>query len=475
MRLLACLLLMITAEKVLATSIDWSGGYRIEYNEIDRPTLGPDDFKSRKAYGLNYLYLTPKIVASDGINIVSRFDIFSNSISSYRNSQLGSLIGGGLHAGGVPPLARVNGANVDSQNQESSLLRVSQLYLTVNQENAIFIAGRAPVDFGLGITHNAGLGAFDHWYDTQDLVAYRFIVDNISFMPMLAKVSQDDFGQGVTTMDQTFVFEYDNKDNGARAGLYYQIRNSSYGSNDSAIYVPVIPGAASVQSSWSTKTVNLFFGRSWEAFQFKLEASFLTGDTGIVSATAESIKFNAYAIAAEVLWPASEQNKWEFGAKFGTASGDNPSTTGTIEGYQMDRNYDVAMLLFNHRMGRADFLTTNILHRDPALTVGNSADDEAIGNAIYIAPSAKFQWNDKFDLKTTLIYAQLATRPTLSVDSSKDLGTELDIELIYKPRERVIWSNAFGVLQPGDAWKDGASGFDNKTNYGFTSKAAITF
>lgn len=471
MRLLICLIALVSVQKVFATSIDWSGGYRIEYNDIDRPTLGSDDNKKRKTYGLNYLYLNPKIVASDGINIVGRFDVFSNNLNAYKNSQLGSIFGNGLNTDGTTN----NGANVDSQNQDASLLRVSQLYLTVNQENALFLAGRAPLEFGLGITHNAGLNPFDHWYDNRDLVAYRFIVDNVSFMPVLAKVSQESFGQGVITMDQIFVFEYDNKDNGAKAGLFYQVRSSSYGSNDAAVHIPAIPGASAVTSSWSTKTVNLFFGRSWEAFQFKLEASFLTGDTGIISTTNEAIKYNAYAIAGEVLFPAKDQDKWEFGAKFGTASGDNPNTTGTIEGYQMDRNYDVAMLLFNHRMGQRDFLTTNMIHPDASLSVGNSADDEAIGNTIYLAPSARYLWNEKLDLKTTLIYAQLATAPTTSVDASKNLGTELDIELIYKPRERVIWSNGLGVLFPGDAWKDGASNLDNKINYGFSTKAAITF
>lgn len=470
MKLLLSLIAFITVQKSFATSIDWSGGYRIEYNEVDRPTLGSDDQKKRKAYGLNYLYLTPKIVASDGINIVGRFDIFSNNSNAYKNSQLGAVFGGGLNPSGGTD----NGANVDSQNQDASLLRVSQLYMTVNQENALFLAGRSPLDFGLGITHNAGLNPFDHWYDTRDLVAYRFIVDNISFMPVLGKVSQQDFGQGVTTMDQIFVFEYDNKDNGAKAGLFYQIRNSSYGSNDAAVHIPAIPSASAVTSSWSTKTVNLFFGRTWEVFQFKLEASFLTGDTGILSTNNEGIKYNAYAIAGEILFPAKDQDKWEWSAKFGTASGDNPTTTGTIEGYQMDRNYDVAMLLFNHRMGQKDFLTTNIIHPDASLSVGNSADDEAIGNAIYLAPSAKYLWNDKLDWKTTLIYAQMATKP-FSSDSSKELGTELDIELNYKPRERVIWSNQFGVLFPGAAWKDGSTGLDNKVNYGFSTKAAITF
>lgn len=460
------IVILLLASTSHAISLDWTGGYRIEYTEVDRPTLATE--KNRKAYGLNYLYLSPKIIANDGIEVVSRFDVFSSEIDAYKNSQMGSVIGGGLSRTG-----HNNGSNVNSETQESSLLRVSQLYMTVKQENALFIAGRAPVDFGLGITHNAGLGAFDHWYDTQDLVSYRFIVDNVSFMPILSKVAQQDFGQGVTVSDQSFVLEYDNKDTGAKAGVFYQLRNSSRESND--IPLTAINSAASKQGSWSTKTVNLFFGRSWEAFQIKLEASFLTGDTGLVSTANESIKFDAYAVAAEVLFPAQEASKWEWAAKFGVASGDKASTTGVNEGYQMDRNYDVAMLLFNHRMGQADLLTTKIIHPDPSLSVGNSADDEAIGNAMYLAPSVAYKWSEKTDFKTTLIYAQLMSDPTLSSGTSKDLGTELDLELIYKPREKVTWSHQLGVLFPGSAWKDGSSNFDTDLNFGIATKAAITF
>lgn len=468
MRSTLILLTILLSQNLFATSIDWSGGYRIEFTEIDRPTLA--DAKERKAYGLNYLYLNPKIVASDGINIVGRFDIFSSEIDSYKNSQLGSVIGGGLRRAGTN-----NGANVNSQNSEASTLRVSQLYLNVNQEFGSLVAGRAPVEFGLGITHNAGLNPFDHWYDTKDMIAYRFVVDNVSFMPLYGKVAQQDFGQGVTISDQAFVFEYDNKDNKAKAGVFYQIRNSSRESND-ALTAPglTIPGGGLVEGAWNTKTVNLFFGRAWEAFEFKLEASFLTGETGITVA-GENVKFNAYAIAAEVLFPSEDASKWDFSTKFGVSSGDDPKTTGTIEGYQMDRNYDVAMLLFNHRMGQRDFLTTGITHTEAGLTVGNSADDESIGNAVYIAPSLNYKWSEKMDWKTTLIYAQTVVNPTNSVDFKKDLGTELDIELIYKPRERVIWSNQIGVLFPGSAWNDGASGLENKTNYGIATKAAITF
>jgi hypothetical protein len=456
---LISVVILICAVNAKAISIDWTGGYRIEFTDVNSPTLDSNN-PDPKTYGLQYLYLNSKIVASDGINIIGRFDVMGNQTSGYENTQLGSLIGGN----GIGTYPREN-----SQNQQSTGVTVSQLYLNANTEYGSLIAGRAPFEFGMGITHNAGLGPFDHWYDTRDSVAYRFYVDNISFMPMISRVHQKDFGRGVTINDETFVFEYKNKDNGAEAGVIQQTRKSSPESNDGAALVP----GSTATAGWSTKTVNLYLARSWESFKFRMEASFLTGETGLQLA-GENININAYAVAAELLWPALNEEKWEYSLKTGMASGDNPTTT-VYEGYQFDRNYDVAMLLFNHRMGRADFLTTGVLHSNTALTVSNSADDEAIGNAMYFAPSAKYVWNDKLDLKTSLIYAQLVTNPTLSLDTSKDLGTELDIELIYKPRERVIWSNGLGVLFPGGAWKDGASAFENKTNYGITTKAAITF
>lgn len=459
------LISLVISQAAFAISIDWSGGYRIELNDIDNPSLNANA-KQPKTYGLQYLYLNPKVIASDGINIIGRFDILGSQTPAYRNSQLGTVFGSG--GGTVAP-------QVNSQNQETSSIGVSQLYLNVNHEYGSLIAGRAPIEFGMGITHNAGLGEFDHWYDTRDSVGYRFIVDNISFMPMLSRVSQTNYGRGVTTSDETFVFEYHNKDNGAQAGVMQQSRKGSFESNDALVTANPLPIAgAVVGGGWNTKLVNLFLGRSWETFKFKLEASFLTGDTGLLVG-GEMVRFNSYAIASELLFPSQEGGKWEYSAKIGMASGDNPTTANVNEGYQFDRNYDVALLLFNHRMGQRDFLTTGIIHNHAALDVGNSADDEAIGNVTYIAPSAKYQWNEKVDVKSTLIYAQLVVNPTNTLDTSKDLGTELDIELIYKPRERVIWSNQLGVLLPGAAWKDGASNLENKANIGFSTKAAITF
>jgi len=451
-----------------AISIDWTGTYRFEYTEIDRPSLS--SIKQRKSYGLNTLNLGAKIVASDGFNIVSRFDVFPNQNPAYRNSNVGALYGGGLPRS---PSADADGSrtNTLSQNQESSIVRVSQLYLNVNQENGSLLVGRAPVHFGLGMTYNAGLNPFDHWFSSRDLLAYKFIVDDFYFMPAFAKVYSGDAQQGNEINDQILNFEYNNKETGALIGLWHQTRKSSDQSNDT-----VEPGtpkfSGTKQSAFSTQTVNFVLGRSWEKFGFKVEASFLTGETGVYTA-GEEIKVNAYGIASEFYFP-NPESKWDFKLRAGMASGDDPTTT-QYEGYQFNRNYDVAMLLFNHRLGKRDFLTTNLIKDTTNLDVGNSVDDEAIGNTMYLSPTVNYQWNDKVDVRNTLTYAQLMVNGTNALDFQKDLGLEWDLEVVYRPRERVQWINQFGLLLPGKAFKNGSEGLETGANVGLATKAAISF
>ncbi len=264
MKKITGLVLAFLSVNAFATSIDWTGGYRIEYTDIDRPSLSEPG--NKKSYGLHYLYLNPKIVASDGVNIVGRFDILGNSNNAYRNTQLGSFIGESLTAG--------SGYNTTGQNQESSDMRVSQLYLNVNHENGALLAGRAPIEFGLGITHNAGRGAFDHWMDTKDLIGYKFLVDNISFMPIYARNKQTDFEVGRTVSEQIYVFEYDNKDIGAKAGVFHQTKSTSQVTNDIPVGGTGIPGSTAVTGGFKSQTINLYLERRWSTFEFKLEGSF---------------------------------------------------------------------------------------------------------------------------------------------------------------------------------------------------------
>ncbi|WP_413558726.1 hypothetical protein [Bdellovibrio sp. HCB209] len=454
--------LVLSSTVAQAISLDWSGGYRAEWTEVDKPTL--TNPTGRKAYGLNYLYLSPKIIAADGINIISRFDVLNSGI--YPNSQLGTIWG------------MNESTNPNAGNQGATTVTASQLYLNVNQEFGSLLVGRVPFDFGLGMMYSGGKGAFDHWYNTRDMAAYKVIIGDWFLMPMIGRQYANDFGQG---NNQTFMgaqLQYENVEAKSVIGVYVEQRKGARTTLDySQTQLDTYAGGAglgTVGADMSISTTSFVLGRGWDSFGYKIEGAFQSGETGIKKG-ADDVRMDGFGIAAELYFPARE-SKWEWSLKTGMATGDTDSTN--FSGFAFNKNYDVAMLMFNHRLGSADFFNTNAVKptsTSTTLDVSNSADDESVGNAYYVAPSVKYAWNERFDVRNTLVYAQLMNTQQNSVDAKKDLGLEWDIELIYKPLERVQWVNQIGLLFPGEAWKNGNSGYGNDFTFGFASKAAISF
>lgn len=445
-----------------AIGIDWSGGYRIEFTDIARPTLS--DPAGHKYYGLNYLYLTPHILAADGVEITTRFNFLSNQASAYQNSQLGSLVGtqGTMVQGQSQPF---------TQNQGKIAVDISQLYLTVNQEFGALVVGRAPFEFGLGMTYSAGNDPFDHWYDTSDTFAYKFIIGDWSFMPVFSRLHTGNFAIGQSITDQSWVLKYENNDSGSQLAV---IQNNRRGTSDalSASQLPTIPNIGSSLESIRLQTTNFYFSRIWSNLELKFEAGFQSGQSGYKTAAGKTIDLAGYGLASELYMP-NKDKKWDFNFRFGIATGDD-ATTDDYESFIFDRNYDVAMLLFNHRLGKADFLGSNAV-KSTTLTTSNSADDEAISNAFYFSPTTRYAYSDRLEIRNTFTFAQLMNNSTGTDGQSKDLGFEWDLSVVYKPTENVQWINQVGVLMPGKAFTDGISGYDNQSTSGFASRAAISF
>lgn len=466
MRHLLGLGLLLISSAASAMSVDWTGVYRFEWVQVDKPSLATPS--ERKAYGLNYLGLSPKIIVSDGVTVTGKFDVLANQDSYYNNTQMGQLWGQSFISPGSP--------NVTATTKESTALNVQQLYLTVQQEYGSLLVGRAPYHFGLGLAWSGGNGDFDHWAHNTDLVAYKFIVGNLSFMPMVARVSVPGPAQANAVQDETFQFMYETPESTAAIGAVMSRRKSARPpapGNDIDPIAVAGPGATATDA-YSMQTNSFFLSRSWDSFRFRMEAAFMNGEYGVKNASGENVRNNSYGIAVEMEFPRPE-SKWDYSLKLGVASGDDPKTA-DIEGFFFERNYDVAMLLFNHRLGRGDFLRTNLIKDTTVHGLSNSLDDEAISNAFYVAPKIGYAWSDRWEIRNTLIYAQVMNAPSAnSVDFKKDLGLEWDIEAVYKPRSNIRWVNGLGLLFPGAAFKDGASDLENGFTYGFTTKAAITF
>ncbi len=460
------LFLVTLANLGLANQIDWKGGYRFEYLEIDRPSLATP--YARKSYGMQYLYLSPKLIVSDGIQVVTRFEVMGDADSSY-NSYLGSIWGRGNSDSGT----YTSKSNALGRNSTSVPIKASQMYLNISQENGSLIIGRAPFEFGIGMNYSAGDRLFDHWNNNRDQVAYKFLIDNMTLMPFISRHFDDGYQQGTLVQDEGFSILYDNKQTGNQIGVLLERRKASFGAND----IPVGAGsgsgvADSRQGDMNVQRTNFLLSKDWDFFSFRMEAGFLSGDLGLAK-NGESVKANGYGVATE--WIFKTESNWNYNLRAGIASGDNPDTN-DYEGFQFDRNYDVAFLMFNHRLGTYDVLRSGAIRDTVNLSVANSPDDEAISNAFYISPVFKYRWSDKMDLNQTITWGQLVAKPLSANGIAKDLGIEYDIELVYKLREKVQWVNQVGFLSPGGAFKtDAVPGSDNNFTYGFVSKIGLQF
>ncbi len=470
-----------------AMSVDWAGVYRFEYAEVDNTSLGSPHL--RKSYLLNHLHLSPKIIAADGVNVIARFDVLPNSY--YQDSQVGQQFGSGSSRSTTGFSSGNQDSNVAGNNQKSATLSVSQLYLNINQEYGAIVVGRAPVQFGLGMTHNAGNGAFDHWYDTRDMLGYKFLIGNLSIMPIIGKPYDASVSQGKDVTDVIWNIEYNNAETESAFGLFHQTRTSSDISNDAP--VNRLHGT-SIIGGYKVQDVNVYLARGFESVKFRIEAGFRSGGTGVGTATGDEVRMNGYGVALETDFISAGKTQWSL--KTGIVSGDNPNTS-NFEGYTFDRNYDVAFLLFNHPMGASGydpFQTRIQRNTDPTCTTATATtpcavkendealDEEAISNVMYFSPRFKHAVNDKWDWTGSLTWAQLQnptvvppTTGSTYTDAGRDVGYEVDTGFVYKPTERVQWLNELGMFMPGSAFKGGSNGYSNGFTYGFQSKAAISF
>lgn len=487
------------ATPAFAADITWGGNYRVEAVKIQNPELSQQNFgNSNKSYMLNHLTLNPKIVAADGLVIYSRLDILNNNVTGVNpaTGAIYSVAGDFLGKGPNPydaakpdnTVQAGQDSNAWSRTQGSGTFAITSLYASWAQEFGQLVVGRVPMQFGLGTAFNAGNGLFDHYIDTKDMIAYKIVFGNIFVMPMIGKVNEGLVGDEDDINEYVIQAQWDNPETELSIGGLYQKRIGTYGGNDTPINgnvgggnntnpPPGTPGRRG--DGFNTTLISIFSTQKLGDFKLGLEADLLSGDTGMVAAgSGNGVSLNAYGFAAELGWNPTDR-KYSALLKAGLASGDDPGTTNSYEGYAFNRNYDAGLLMFNHPLGQRDFLRTGLYRSvttdgNTRTNVRNEIDSEAISNAVYVAPSFQYRHRDNLSFGGTVVWGLLNKEPLQGGNSARDLGYELDLNVVYKPLERLTWVTEAGILLPGEAWKGGGQ-FDNSITYGLVTKAAISF
>ena len=457
-------------QAALGVTLDWSGNYRLEYVDIDKAEMTSG---SHKGYLLNNLVLMPHIIPNDGYEVISKIHLTENSDPRYINSQMGMPWGNSFN-NGPGTSTYIDDSNGLAQNRPKTDLKISQLYLKVDQEWGSLVIGRAPVNFGLGITHNAGTDPFAHWYDTRDIIAYKIHIGNLFIMPSISKQYANDYELGNEITNQTIHFEYKNQDTGNWLGLFYETSKGNINTND----IPVSAlGGTSTGGNINLTSYNIILGKDFTDFNFRIEGGFKSGTTGVFN-NQKNIAINGYAVVTEFNFLSSEsKNQWNI--KAGSVSGDNPDTI-NFEGYLLDRNYDVAYLLFNHSLGQnADIFKTKIGHSPSSTSNRNRLDDEYISNVLFIAPRWIRQLADRWNMRNTIAIARLNNTRTLVGSTIEDInnyvGFEWDLGFSYKVTDNMEWKFDSGLFLPGQAFKMGSADLKTSSVFGFGTSAAITF
>lgn len=466
--------------------ITWSGRYRVEGTLLNNARL--DDTKSEKSYINHHLVLMPKIVASDGVTIFGRLGLMNSS--AYPDSQIGQFLGqapGGSTtattcASGVPAYQCSGNQN---QTQSMDTLAVQQLYLNWTTDYGIFIAGRAPIHFGLGMSYNAGDGAFDHWLDTKDMVGYQFLVGNLTVIPMYGKVREGTLDKEDDINDYMLQVQYDNPDTNLALGVFYQQRVSTKFSQDNprnatGAYGGAGPGTTDPEGM-GMRDLNIFVAKKYEEFELGFEAGFANGNVGLQTAQRKDISVDSYGLAGEFTWKPND-SRFQVNLKAGMISGDNPDTDERFEGYLFDRNYDVAFLLFNHPLGGQSYgggANPSVYDAlgGRAFTGGSvdKADVEAMTNAIYLSPAINWRWGEKWTFTPRWTWASLVQTQLANRDIQKALGNELDFTWTYKPHDRLTFATDVGLFFPGEAFAGGTLNLRKDFMYGIATKAAFSF
>jgi hypothetical protein len=462
---------------VAAADITWGGGYRAEGVFIKNPEL--TDADSNKSYILHHLMLAPKIVAADGLTIFSRIDVLNNAgfgigLDGTVFSVAGDVIGNGPGNSATAGGAAAAGDGIDSSNawartQRATPLHVTALYGSWVHEFGHLVVGRTPVQFGLGMVFNAGNGLFDHFISTKDLVGYKVVLGNLFLMPMLGKVNEGNLGEEDDINDLMVHAQYENPETDLVLGVFYQIRVGTHAGNDTPTTIE--DGGASRVDGFRQTMIGGYTSQRVQNFRISVEGNMLSGETGMATAANQVIGLDAFGIAAEVAWTPAD-GKFTGLLKAGYATGDDPATANTYEGFIFNRNYDVGMLMFNHPLGEGNVLRTGLLRGDGAASpVRNQIDTEAVSNAFYLAPSVQYRSRDNLTWGGTFVYGILNAT---EAGGSSNLGFEIDLNVTYKPFERFTWVTEVGLLFPGEAWQ-APQGGDNQFAYGLTTKAAISF
>lgn len=491
-KILIAYLALFVAPAAHALTLDWAGHFRADHNfvhdyQMDKSAPGYSNSgdtgeyiqgqgKKTTTFSSMFMRLKPRVLVNDNVIVRSEWNV-------------GDPVAG-FFGRGIP---REDRNNPLSTQKDSMDLTVSRLWLDVHTDFGTLQAGRAPMQWGLGVIFNAGDGPFDRYQSTSDTIRLISKFGYLSLMPLYAKNAMGQNLAGARNpltgniltgsddvTDYGLALKYENTEEDVEAGILYYKRNA----NDvqTNYYYPA--GQATYNggaNGMNLKLINLYGKKSWRRVDLGAEIPIFSGAIGDMNGVGSRNAYKATAIAVEA---GLNYDTWKHKLKLGTAPGQNPTQSGaanrgkTFSAMQFHRAYKLGQILFNYNLGNFGAANPDAVPSSTAATATSPAGtststtavspyDVGITNTKYVMLSSEKRW-EQWGLNFGVVWAKANESAVAGKDAfnhrtkqwftsvanqGTNLGIEVDFGTRYNWDDNISFGADLGMLFPGDYYK----------------------
>lgn len=426
-----------------AAEVVWDGHYRAEGHFYDSLSLSSTNANAEgvSAWFDHKARLRPGFLMSDSVGLYTQLDLLPFVMFGESPAALTDGTGNALplvYNQSVEPPTTTDGA-VTLQN-----LRLSRLWGEVWFHKVGRLRfGRMPVEWGSGMVFNAGNRPEDDQGDTEDRIQFTGKAGPVYVMgafglPVEGYVNASDDMPSVS---------------GSVAHLAEQAGVGAYGTYR--------------WQSVDEDRVGVFIGDLWGRaelgpVQVQGEFAAVVG-SGDLDTGANDVSISAFGANLQAGYGS---DKLEFGLGLGLAGGDKDPDDKKLHTFAFDPDFQLALMMFEQPMPMLSASVANENNdgrNDAAVRTGNG-----LSNAVYLRPTIGYKVRDDLAARLSLIAAQAAKLPE-DERADKGYGSEIDLQLDYRPFEHFRLEGVTGVFFPGRYYRS----YEDETLGGGFDRTAV--
>lgn len=435
-RLVTCLLGLCLATPGFAAEVQVEGFYRARARGFTSLSIDPglDASENFRAWAQHRLWLQPRFVMSDKVAIyteVRALDGMAWGEAPVRERDpFGAADGDDTDDDTLPSvlsddLRQPNAYPQDALPRTSPNLQLWRAWGEVHGELGTFRFGRMPVDWGLGVWQNDGLGLNADYGDSADRVQWDRAFDDIF---LRAAVEVDSYALASTEardiVSGNLAVAY--RSERVEVGANTQVRQSFGG--DEGNFTMVTASAAMDAELGNLRVGAEVVGRF---------------GGGSIDAILDDARIQSFG---GVLVGELKQDKLRLGVEVGVASGDNDNSDQTLSTFTFDRDYNVALIMFEQPMPLFRDATTGARKTDLAIS-GNG-----ISNAVFGRASASYAVTEDLSAEVAVIGARTFQRAPNRAGQNV-YGLEVDPGVRYRAHEHVDVLGHAAFFLPGNYYR----------------------